>query len=153
MIQKLKHRKDGTIHMGSFNKEMRKLVEQRKEQDRDKYLQSFRDIISQDIISPDNLKNLECIVSNLFPKISINIKPKVDGTPDLRCLPKELREIVKEEKDKLNAFKNIKMQQILSKETVSNEDLMEMLKIDNSNDLSRRWILFPSEARHTSLTK
>ena len=144
--EQLPLRKDGkTIHLGKITKDLRKVIGERRDRERQSFLQSFRILLSKDIISPEDLRNLEKIISSLFPMIEINIKLKKDGTPDLRSFPKDLREAVKEAIETYRKMTDNKLLEIETKETISEDDLLKLIQVDKSENLSKKWVLFPKQ--------
>ena len=68
------------------------------------------------------------------------MKMKKDGTPDLRCLPKAVRILIKKANQEQNRRSELEAQHILSQDKITSDDLNKIVAGSRKNFLTDRFI-------------
>ena len=130
------------VDLRTYSKPVRKALTKRKEEARISLFEDLKLLFNKSLISQQEFKNVfkkysdDILGSNLVEIEKIRFK--VNGIPDLRSVPKPIREIIKEVEKEHLQIKNVQLE-ILALNARTSEDFEKLVKFDRTDLFERKW--------------
>jgi hypothetical protein len=133
------------LDLRKFPKSVRLAVNSRKNEINNVLYEDIKTLFSNDVIvKGDFIKLFEKHATIFLVSGSIaidKIRFKGDNTPDLRSLPKNVREIFKTFNKSAEQKKVDAITEMLNVETITDEDLVSIQQLANTNFFKQKWSL------------
>ena len=144
----MKTKSNTRLDLRKFPKSVRNAVNTKKQELNEYLYDDLKLLFLQSVITREDFINLfKKHLSNVFLEGSIDIDKitfKSDNTPDLRSLPKSVREILKSFEKQAEEKKASVITDILSNVgSMSVGDLQSILEMSKENTFQKKWIAAP----------